>query len=31
VSRPGAKAALWGAGVSNLSMALGFAWLARSR
>ena len=31
VSRPGAKLALWGAGVSNLSMALGFAWLARSR
>jgi hypothetical protein len=30
VSRPGAKAALWGAGVSNLSMALGFAWLARN-
>ena len=31
VLRPGAKLALWGAGVSNLSMALGFAWLARSR
>jgi hypothetical protein len=31
VSRPGAKAALWGAGLSNLAMALGFAWLARSR
>ena len=31
VSRPGAKLALWGAGASNLSMALGFAWLARSR
>jgi hypothetical protein len=31
VSRPGAKLALWAAGVSNLSMALGFAWLARSR
>ena len=31
VSRPGANLALWGAGVSNLSMALGFAWLARSR
>jgi len=31
VSRPGAKLALRGAGVSNLSMALGFAWLARSR
>jgi hypothetical protein len=30
VSRPGAKAALWGAGLSNLSMALGFAWLSRN-
>ena len=29
VTRPGARAALVGAGVSNLSMALGFAWLAR--
>jgi hypothetical protein len=29
VSRPGAKLALWGAGVGNLSMALGFGWLAR--
>ena len=31
VTRPGARAALVGAGVSNLSMALGFAWLARRR
>jgi hypothetical protein len=31
VTRPGAKAALVGAGISNLSMALGFAWLARRR
>ena len=31
VSRPGAKAAMWGAGLTNLTMALGFAWLARSR
>jgi hypothetical protein len=31
VSRPGAKLALWGAGVGNLSMALGFAWLAKRR
>jgi hypothetical protein len=31
VSRPGAKLALWGAGVGNLSMALGFGWLARRR
>jgi hypothetical protein len=31
VSRPGAKAAMWFAGLTNLSMALGFAWLARSR
>jgi hypothetical protein len=29
VSRPGAKLALWGAGVGNLWMALGFGWLAR--
>jgi hypothetical protein len=29
VSRPGARAGLWLAGVSNLAMALGFAWLAR--
>jgi hypothetical protein len=29
ITRPGAKAAFWGAGVSNLSLALGFAWLAR--
>jgi hypothetical protein len=27
-SRPGARAALWFAGVSNLSMALGFGYLA---
>ena len=31
VTRPGARAALAVAGVSNLSMALGFAWLARRR
>jgi hypothetical protein len=31
VSRPGAKLALWGASVGNLSMALGFGWLARRR
>jgi len=31
VSRPGAKLALWGAGVGNLSMALGFGWLASRR
>jgi hypothetical protein len=31
VTRPGARAALVGAGVSNLSMALGFAWLAGRR
>jgi hypothetical protein len=31
VTRPGARAALVGAGASNLSMALGFAWLARRR
>jgi hypothetical protein len=31
VSRPGAKLALWGAGAGNLSMALGFGWLARRR
>jgi hypothetical protein len=30
VSRPGAKAALVGAGISNLTMALGFAWLSRN-
>ncbi len=29
VSRPGAKAGLWLAGVFNLSVALGFGWLAR--
>lgn len=28
-SRPGAKAGMWFAGVSNLAMALGFAHLAR--
>jgi hypothetical protein len=31
VSRPGAKLALWSAGVGNLWMALGFGWLARRR
>jgi hypothetical protein len=30
LSRPGAKAALWLAGVSNLAMALGFAYLAEA-
>jgi len=29
-SRPGARAGLWFAGVSNLAMSLGFAHLARS-
>jgi hypothetical protein len=29
ITRPGAKAAFWGAGFSNLGMALGFAYLAR--
>lgn len=29
-SRPGAKAGMWFAGVSNLAMALGFAELARN-
>ncbi len=29
ISRPGAKAGLWLAGVANLSMAAGFAWLSR--
>jgi hypothetical protein len=28
-SRPGAREALWGAGVANLAMSLGFAALAR--
>ena len=31
VSRPGARAGLWMAGVGNLAMALGFGRLARSR
>jgi hypothetical protein len=26
-SRPGARAGLWGAGLANLAMALGFGWL----
>ena len=30
-SRPGARAGLWFAGVSNLAMTLGFAHLARAR
>ena len=29
--RPGARAALWGAGVGNLAMALGFGRLGRGR
>jgi hypothetical protein len=29
ITRPGAKASLWLAGAFNLSVALGFAWLAR--
>jgi hypothetical protein len=29
-SRPGARAGLWFAGVSNVAMTLGFAYLARS-
>jgi hypothetical protein len=29
ISRPGAKAGLWLAGAFNLSVALGFGWLAR--
>lgn len=28
-TRPGSRAAMWGAGAANLAMALGFAWLAR--
>jgi len=31
VSRPGAKAGLRLAGVANLAMAVGFAWLSRKR
>jgi hypothetical protein len=31
VSRPGGRAALRLAGAANLAMALGFAWMARSR
>jgi hypothetical protein len=31
VSRPGARAGLRLAGVANLAMAAGFAWMARSR
>ena len=30
-SRPGARAGMWFAGVSNLAMALGFGWLAREQ
>jgi len=30
-SRPGARAGLWFAGVSNTAMALGFGWLASKR
>lgn len=30
-SRPGARGGMWFAGVSNLSMALGFGWLATRR
>ena len=29
VSRPGAKLGLYGAGVANLAMAAGFAWMSR--
>jgi hypothetical protein len=29
VSRPGAKLGLYGAGVANLAMAVGFAWMSR--
>jgi hypothetical protein len=29
IGRPGAKAGLWLAGIANLSMAAGFAWLSR--
>lgn len=28
-SRPGARAGMWFAGISNLAMTLGFAWMAR--
>lgn len=31
VSRPGAKAGLYAAGLANLAMAVGFGWLARNR
>jgi hypothetical protein len=30
-SRPGARAGMWFAGLSNLAMALGFGWLATRR
>jgi len=30
-TRPGARAGMWGAGVANLAMTLGFAALARGR
>ncbi|MGI9020507.1 MAG: hypothetical protein ACR2G3_07350 [Solirubrobacterales bacterium] len=30
-NRPGARAGLWFAGISNLAMALGFGWLHRER
>ena len=30
-SRPESRAALWGAGLANLAMALGFGWLAARR
>lgn len=30
-SRPGARAGMWYAGLSNLAMALGFGWLAGQR
>lgn len=30
-SRPGARAGLWFAGLSNLAMAVGFGWLAQER
>jgi hypothetical protein len=31
VTRPGAKAALWGAGLGNLAMAVGFGWLGQKK
>ena len=31
VTRPGAKAGLWGAGLGNLAMSIGFGWLAQQK